>query len=397
MIAILGGKFTRLVDAMDMSHNQSRSLNYKRIFELSPDLHAVADDQGYFIEVNQSFFRTLGYTRDDLLETVFMDFIHPDDFAATEEIYARLLKGERCVDFENRYRHKQGHYLLFRWNAQLDQETGYIYAVARDVTQEKNQEQELKQLERVVSEASIYSETDANGVITKANDLFCELSGYDEQELIGQTHRIVNSGTHPDKFFENLWQTISSKKIWSGLIINKKKEGDLYYVHAIIAPIFNFEGEITKYISIRHDITESVTLKKETTRLLGILNETNALARIGGWELDVESGELTWTDETFRMLEVEKQPDQKPVLPEGIQLFVPEHQQIIETAVERAISFGEPYSLELQAQTGKGNVLWVYTDGRAHYEGGEVKLPHSLARIALLHARLTSMADCKSH
>lgn len=118
-------------------------------------------------------------------------------------------------------------------------------------------------------------------------------------------------------------------------------------------------------------------LKSETRRKLlktiDILNETGSIAKVGGWEMDVATGELTWTDETFNILEVEQRIDQKPVLPEGLQLFAPEHTPIIAKAVQDAAEKGIPYSLELKAQTPKGNSFWVFTNGKPNYVNGEIK------------------------
>jgi signal transduction histidine kinase len=112
--------------------------------------------------------------------------------------------------------------------------------------------------------------------------------------------------------------------------------------------------------------------ENEREKSYRLLNETGRIAKIGGWELDVATGELTWTDETFRILEVEKKNQQRPMLPEGLALFTPDSAPIIDRAVKRAIEFGEPYNLELQALTAKGNVVWVQTNGVANYVNGKI-------------------------
>ncbi len=169
-----------------------------------------------------------------------------------------------------------------------------------------------------------------------------------------------------------MWKTISSRNVWSDVLKNRKKNGQFYYAQTLITPISDPEGNICTFKAIRQDITDSIRQKTELVRTFDILNETSSIAKVGGWELEVETGELTWTDETFGILEVGKIDDQKPMLPEGIDLFIPEHQAVIETAVSWAIEFGEAYSLELQAQTAKENVLWLYTSGRANYQDGKV-------------------------
>ena len=103
---------------------------------------------------------------------------------------------------------------------------------------------------------AIVAITDARGRITYANDKFCEISGYLQPDLIGQTHRIVNSGHHPKRFFVDMWRKISSKQIWKGEICNRAKDGSLYWVDTTIVPSLDDHGDVQHYVSIRADITD---------------------------------------------------------------------------------------------------------------------------------------------
>ncbi|MEQ9199931.1 MAG: PAS domain-containing protein, partial [Rhodospirillales bacterium] len=304
--------------------------------------------------------------------TSFLDLVHPEDLAATLSEVDALKSGLTTTSFENRYRHRDGHYLWLSWSSCFDAVTSRIYAVARDITAEKAVRHELQQIKNALAQQTIFAKTDRRGVITEVNDNFCRISGYRRDELIGSTHKIVNSGVHPPEFFMNMWRDISAGKSWSGLIHNRTKTGDDYFVFSVIVPITDVDGRIKNYIAIRFDLTEQFHVQKERDRLLSILNETGSIAKVGGWELDVATGELLWTDETFRILEVEKQDNQKPVLPEGLELFTSASKPVIERAISRGIEFGEPYSLELEALTAKGNQLWVFTNGKANFADGKI-------------------------
>ncbi|WP_313957445.1 bifunctional diguanylate cyclase/phosphodiesterase [Aliarcobacter cryaerophilus] len=113
-----------------------------------------------------------------------------------------------------------------------------------------------------MDESSIVSKTDKNGLITFVNKKFCEISGYEEDELIGKSHNIVRHPSMTKEFFNNLWKTITNKEIFKGVIVNKKKNGLVYYVDTTIIPILDENKNIEEFIAIRHDITKVYEQKK---------------------------------------------------------------------------------------------------------------------------------------
>lgn len=104
--------------------------------------------------------------------------------------------------------------------------------------------------------ASIVAITDGKGVIKYVNEMFCKISEYSEEELIGQTHSIVNSQLHSKEFFRELWKTILTGNVWKGEIRNKKKSGGFYWVETTIIPFTDPESGNVQFVSIRNDITE---------------------------------------------------------------------------------------------------------------------------------------------
>ncbi len=106
-----------------------------------------------------------------------------------------------------------------------------------------------------IGKLALISVADRSGRILQANLKFCEISGYSEQELLGQDHRILNSGAHPKAFFVKMWETIARGKVWHAEICNRSKSGQLYWVDSAIVPLKDSNGKITRYLSVRIDIT----------------------------------------------------------------------------------------------------------------------------------------------
>lgn len=145
------------------------------------------------------------------------------------------------------------------------------------IQEDIEQMQFLNEYKKAVDQCTIISQSDKNGIITYVNDAFVKVSGYSREELIGKPHSVIRHPDNPPDLFKVLWETILNKEIWHGILKNRAKDGSTYYVNTTISPILATNGEIEKFIAIRHDITkvfeqEQLINRQLTDRLTGLPN-----------------------------------------------------------------------------------------------------------------------------
>ena len=192
---------------------------------------------------------------------------------------------------------------------------------------------ELNDIKNALDESAIVAMTDQKGRITFVNDKFCKISKYSEKELLGQDHRIINSGYHPKEFIRDLWRTIAQGKVWRGEIKNRAKDGTFYWVDTTIVPFLNAAGKPHQYVAIRYEITERKQLEEELKILpQKIIAAQETAQKLIAQEIHDDFGQLLIALKIFlvnnTMDIIEKYPEVKQ-LSDGLKLKINE---IIEKA-----------------------------------------------------------------
>lgn len=245
-------------------------------------------------------------------------------------------------------------------------------------------EQELAQHLRAFNEHAIVSAADTDGNIVYANDKFCEISQYAREEIIGQNHRLINSGFHPPEFFNALWKTISQGKIWHGNIRNRRKDGSYYWVASTIVPFFDKHGRPERFFSIRTDITHALAIdaalqkSEERFRLLA----ENALDVISLRDLD---GRYTYVSPSCKRV-LGYTPDEL-IGHDGYEFLHPDDiEKVRESLHQPAIRGEEAYCGYYRLRCKRGEYIWVdasavpIRDASGHIAGMQVSSRDVTAR-----------------
>jgi PAS domain S-box-containing protein len=236
----------------------SDSLNaiLKQVHDSARVLVVALDPDGGVVEFNPYAETVTGWTRNEVVGRDWLTRFIPSEW---HERFAPVLTGhpdDRIFGrVETQIRTRDGALRWIEWSSSLLRERNWVVLSGIDVTEQKNS---LAELGRSVKEISIVAITDRKGMITYVNDRFCEISGYSRDELIGQDHRLVNSGYHSREFFKDLWSTLHSGRVWKGQFRNRAKDGSYYWVDTTIVPFLDEDGQPYQFVAIRTEITERI-------------------------------------------------------------------------------------------------------------------------------------------
>jgi len=234
---------------------------YQRLFNLSQDIVCIVDFDGYIISVNAAFSKILGYELDELTSRKFIEFVHPDDRAVSWKEFEELTAGRPINYLENRYLAKDGHVGWLAWKGTPDLENKRLYGIAREITEQKKIEENLRRSEeRYRTLASLTPvgifHTDAEGHDLYVNQRACEIMGlsFVETEGVGWEQSL-----HPydsEHVRQEWYHAVKHHKIFNLEYRFKHRDGKVVWVSTEGVPVRNERGDVTGYVGAITDITK---------------------------------------------------------------------------------------------------------------------------------------------
>ncbi|MEW6352278.1 MAG: PAS domain S-box protein [Thermodesulfobacteriota bacterium] len=241
---------------------------FRRLFEQAPAPYQSLDAEGRILDVNHAWLAELGYDRHEVIGKWFGDFLADHGPQVFRERFAQFKErgGVHGVEFE--MRRKNGSTLIASFDGRIAQdEKGEFlqtHCVFTNITARVEAEAERARLESAIAQTGeMVVVTDAQGTVLYVNPAFERITGYTREEAVGRTPRLLNSGQQDRRFYAQLWSTIKGGNVWSGRMINRKKDGTLFHEDSTISPVKDRSGQITNYVAVKRDITEHLELSKQ--------------------------------------------------------------------------------------------------------------------------------------
>ena len=297
----------------DISETRLEQEEHEQFFEINLDLLAIADLEGRFLKLNAAWERTLGYSREELIQTGYLAFVHPEDMAATKKAMETLQHSSEVTAFVNRYRCRDGSYRFIEWRSRAT--ATRVYAAARDVSAHINTEEELRRantmLQAILSSMpdNVFYK-DLDGVYLGCNEKFAEFARVPISEIVGATERDLFDETHAEEFERTDRIVTETGENVRGEWPTVYPDGSRKTLETIKTPLRDETGTIFGILGVSRDIS----VRKEYEDLLARSRERLRLAiqgmNLGVWDYDIPSDTVTWDERVYELFG--REPEEGP-------------------------------------------------------------------------------------
>lgn len=346
--------------------------NLEKIFSISDDLICVVGTDGCFKKINPAFKRVLGWDDSFVLGNDAGGFVHPEDFPVVEKELAKLYSGEATITNTHRSRTQSGNYKSIQWVTTIEPLTGNLFCIGRDITEQLQKEQQLADSETKLraffeNAQGLICTHDIEGNFLSVNKAGAALLGYSLEEiLVKNIYDLLPENQHIelDTYFKDI-QIQGSVK---GQITSITKQG--FPRTWMYSNILEKNPKGFPYIIVNAiDITERYNLESDLNYTKQMLEKTNEVARVGGYEADLVKQTVYWTSVTRQIHGVG--PDFTPDIKSGINFYKEgESRNKISQALAKSLEDGSSYDLEVQIVNAQGEDVWVRVIGTAVMEDG---------------------------
>jgi len=362
---------------------RSEEERFRAIFEQAAVGMAEVGLGGRWLLVNGKLCDIVGYTGEELLAHTFQDVTHPDDLSTEFDYKRRVVAGEiDDYSMEKRYIRKDGSVVWINLTVRLVRDgagaPAYFVSVVEDISLRKRAEEALRSSEvcfrRLLELAPLpMCHVDREGVIDFRNRRFMQLLGYTEEDVPTLAEWWLRA--YPDAQYRQwvieTWGEVVKRSAGQGRDIDPIEyrvtcNSGEERIMEVSGVTLDEEDLLATFI----DHTQRKRAEEGLARSQNLLAEVERIGNVGGWEIDLAKQELVWTEEVYRIHEVET--SYQPTVNRGVDFYTPASRPIIARAVERAIEHGEPFDVELEIVTAKGNLRWVHAIGRADPNRGRV-------------------------
>ena len=375
----LGGIVVNAYDITERKNREKELERYEAIVENTSDVITLMDEDGTILYQSPSVERRMGYGQQSRVGENGFDYVHPDDRERALEGFRRVVEDPETdtVETELRFEGPDGSYVWLeaRGTDQRDTEVGGFVVTTRDISERKEREQELRRNRELLRQTEQIADTGGWEYDAETEEVRWTDGTFDIHDVSSEFEATVEnviSLYHPEdreRLREAIQSCIEKGVPYEDEFRIKDDEGEVRWIQMNGEPVSE-EGETVKMRGAVQDVTERKEREQNLIRNRELLSQTERISDTGGWEVDIQSDELRWTEGTYELYEVPD--DYEPTVENAVEFFHDDSEEEIERAVERCRDEGKPYDKELRLLTAEDNLIWVRTLGEPVYEEDEV-------------------------